>query len=88
MAAADIMKAMGGFSGSVPPIAVGGAGPSRADAANYANITPAFDSSRWTVATGGSQAGASEGVGNSAMGMPMAWILIAGLVGLVLWKKL
>lgn len=58
----------------------GAAGPSKVD--GVTSITPAFDTSNWTVATGSAKAN------GGAIALPWMLIVGAALVGLVLWKKL
>lgn len=92
MAIADLLRVAGLPSSIGVPLSVGGGGPSgAASSGNY--ITPAFDSSRWTVSTGGGSASSSEAVGTLASasaggGLPWVMLAIAALVGVVLWKKL
>lgn len=58
------------------------AGPSRADSSAY--VSTPFDSSNWSVATGG------DGRATSAAGLP-SWVIAAGMVGAlvagVVWIK-
>jgi len=60
---------LGGSKSAAP------AGPSSADAANYA----AFDNSGWTVATGGSKA--------SALDIPWPWLVGGAVLAMLIWKK-
>ena len=70
----------------IPPLnltggAGGAAGPATATQGGIGSITPAFDSSRWTVSTGSSKASATEGI---------PWYVLAGIAAVgafVLWKK-
>jgi hypothetical protein len=59
----------------------GSAGPSTATQGGIGSITPAFDSSNWTVATGKAKA-----TGGTAL---PTWALIAGAAvgAYLLWKK-
>lgn len=60
---------LGGSKSAAP------AGPSSADAANYAG----FDNSGWTVATGGAKA--------SALDIPWPWLVGGAVLALLIWKK-
>ena len=59
----------------------GAAGPATSGQ-GFGNITPAFDSSGWTVATSGSKA---TGAGSP---IPYTMLILGALAALVLWKKL
>ena len=66
----------------------GAAGPATGTAVD--TITPAFDASNWTVATGASKAGASNASGSagSMANIPWLYIAAAAAVGVLLWKRL
>ena len=66
----------------------GNAGPATTTGIN--TITPAFDASNWTVATGGSQASPTNASGSAGGLANIPWMYIAGaaLLGMLLWKRL
>lgn len=57
------------------------AGPSRADATQVGSGST-FNNSGWTVATGKASATATP-----PLNLPWLYILIAGVVGLLVWKR-
>lgn len=87
---AALMAALGvpSFGGGLTGGAGGSAGP--AEGTQIATITPAFDASNWTVATGSARASATNASGQagSLANIPWLYIAAAAAVGLVLWKRL
>ncbi len=52
--------------------------PAQSSASGYTSNT--FDNSGWAVATG-------QGKATASGSLPWGWILIAGVVGLLIWKR-
>lgn len=79
-AAGGGMQLQGGAGGS--------AGPATGTAVD--TITPAFDASNWTVATGSAKAGATNASGQAGSLANVPWLYVGAalVVGLVLWKRL
>ncbi len=73
-AGSNILGQAAGGAAAKPP-----SGPSSANAAN----SYWFDSSGWTVGTQGAKVAASA----TKNDIPWPWIIGAGLVGLLIWKK-
>ncbi|WP_417284671.1 hypothetical protein [Comamonas sp.] len=90
--AAGALNAAMGPSSMIPPLSfsAGGGGPSRSDgyvqaSTGVGGINAAYDAGQWTVATGGSNASATQ---NKATGGAIPWnlVAVAGLIALAVWK--